>query len=246
MFGLNKKHTRGLASFVSLGLVLGCLSWFSGGVTHSAGSLSPYLTAAASMEASVFDERRERRLKEKASLKHRSLKMDRARARNEREYDRKVGERILDILSRYRTGLKKKSDDKIPGWILAQSKRYGYDPLFLTALIITESSFNNWAVSHRGAVGLMQLLPGTGKAMARETKQPWRGTSTLHDPEVNIALGSYYLNKLKRRFGDLNLALEAYNHGPTRLDSYLKRGYAPSRYSKKVLKIYEMIHFEPA
>ena len=129
--------------------------------------------------------------------------------------------------------------------ILEESKIYDYDPLFLTALIITESSFNSKARSNKGAIGLMQIIPRTGAALALEKKIQWRGNPTLYNPQTNIALGAYYLKKLHKRFGDLNLALEAYNHGPTKLAKYLKRGYQPRRYSKKVFKIYEMIDFEP-
>jgi len=50
---------------------------------------------------------------------------------------------------------------------------------------------------------------------------------------------------LVSRFGDLKLALEAYNHGPSRLSRYLRKGYQPERYSKKVLKNYRKIRFQP-
>ena len=246
MFRLDKKYKQGLVSLFPLCLVLGLVGFFSGEVPHTAGHLSPYLSAVHQIEDTAFRNLNDQRRRENSYLKNRSLKMDRARKQNERAYDEKVRQKILQILSRYNTGLKKNRDRKIPDWILIQSKRYGYDPLFLTALIITESSFNNWAVSHRGAMGLMQILPGTGRAMARETKTKWKGKSTLHDPRINISLGSYYLNKLRRRFGDLKLALEAYNHGPSRLEGYLKRGVKPHTYSRKVLKIYELIHFGPA
>jgi soluble lytic murein transglycosylase len=92
----------------------------------------------------------------------------------------------------------------------------------LTAIIITESSFNKRARSNRGALGLMQIRPATGKQLATEVSVQWRGAPSLYDPETNIALGAYYLNKLFLRFGDLGLALEAYNHGPSRLKGYLK------------------------
>ena len=134
---------------------------------------------------------------------------------------------------------------RVPGWILAESKKYGYDPLFLTALIITESSFYNWAKSKRGARGLMQLKPATAVALASETSLNWKGTRTLYDPKKNIALGAYYLNKMVARFGNLSLALEAYNHGPSRLRKYLRKGYQPKRYSRKVLKNYKKISFQP-
>ena len=101
---------------------------------------------------------------------------------------------------------------------MAESQKYGYDPLFLTALIITESSFYNWAKSNRGAHGLMQLKLATAVEVASETHLKWKGTPTLYDPQKNIALGAYYLNKMVTRFGDLTLALEAYNQGPLAIE----------------------------
>ncbi|MBT5471837.1 MAG: lytic transglycosylase domain-containing protein [Nitrospina sp.] len=163
----------------------------------------------------------------------------------EQVYEDRVRIRIGEVISKYYTGLDEKNDVRIPEWILLESKKYGYDPLFLTALIITESSFYNWAKSNRGARGLMQLKPATAIALASETRLKWKGTRTLFDPEKNIALGAYYLNKMVARFGDLTLALEAYNHGPSRLSKYLRKGYQPKRYSRKVLKNYRKIRFQP-
>jgi soluble lytic murein transglycosylase len=149
--------------------------------------------------------------------------------------------RILEVVSGYKTGLDRDYLHRVADLIIEEGKKYGYDPLFLTALIITESSFYNWAKSNRGALGLMQIRPQTGVAMATEVQLKWRGNSTLYDPGSNIALGTYYFNKMVLRFGDLHLALEAYNHGPSRLTKYLKRGYQPKKYSRKVLANYQKI-----
>ncbi len=159
-------------------------------------------------------------------------------------FDKKITEKILNVIDKYRTGLKEKDKIKITQAIMKQSRIYGYDPLFLTALIITESSFRNWAKSPVGALGLMQIRPRTGKALAREINLPWKGKDTLFDPVKNIALGSYYLDKLLTRFGNLDTALEAYNHGPTRMSRYVRRGKQPIKYSSKVFTIYNGIRFE--
>ena len=146
--------------------------------------------------------------------------------------------RIAQQIAQYETGLKTSYIDDLPELIIHESKKYGYDSLLLTAVIITESSFNNWARSNRGALGLMQIRPATGKELAAEVSVQWQGTPSLYNPETNIVLGAYYLNKLYLHFGDLGLALEAYNHGPSRLKGYLKKGYRPTRYSRKVFKHY--------
>ena len=149
--------------------------------------------------------------------------------------------RIAQQIAQYKTGLEASHIDDLPELIIHESKKYGYDPLLLTAVIITESSFNNWARSNRGAHGLMQIRPATGRELAAEVRVQWQGTPSLYDPETNITLGAYYLNKLFLRFGDLGLALEAYNHGPSRLKGYLEKGYRPKRYSRQVFKKYSSL-----
>ena len=156
----------------------------------------------------------------------------------EQVFERSIKDRVAQQILLYKTGLKISHINNLSGLIVHESKKYGYDPLLLTAVIITESSFNNWARSNKGALGLMQIRPATGKELAAEVSVQWQGTPSLYNPETNIALGAYYLNKLYLHFGDLGLALEAYNHGPSRLKGYLKKGYRPTRYSRKVFKHY--------
>ncbi len=207
--------------------------------------LSPYNSAAVQFEENAF-------VKIVALAKQQSLTEEQKRIQAKEaerifqlNYEKRVMDKIRQVISNYQIRMDPKHIQQIPESILAESKIYDYDPMLLTALIITESSFNNKARSKKGALGLMQIIPRTGAALAMETKMNWKGSPTLYNPQVNIALGAYYLNKLHNRFGDLNLALEAYNHGPTKLAKYLKRGYQPRRYSNKVLKIYAMIDFEP-
>ena len=185
--------------------------------------MTPYNSAIAALEdrkfTKVFRERNQQRLL----------------------YERKVKERILKVAAKYKTSLNLEDLVTVSNNILSESRKYGYDPLFLTALIITESSFNNHARSRKGALGLMQIIPQTGHAIAKETNLEWYGKKTLFDPESNIVLGTYYLDKLVQRFGDLSLALEAYNHGPSQLKKYLRKGRQPKRYSRKVLTNYHKI-----
>ena len=156
-------------------------------------------------------------------------------------YEKSLKNRITQLVSSYKTGLKKEHLDRLPDQIIHESKKYGYDPLFLAAVIITESSFNNWARSNKAALGLMQIRPATGRELASEVSLQWEGNPTLFDPKTNITLGAYYLNKLVLRFGDLGLALEAYNHGPSKLNHFLENGYRPKRYSQKVFRHYSSL-----
>ncbi|WDT82573.1 MAG: lytic transglycosylase domain-containing protein [Candidatus Manganitrophus sp.] len=121
-----------------------------------------------------------------------------------------------------------------------ESRRYGFDPELIIAVISTESSFYNWAISPKGAVGLMQIIPTTGKQVAEMNNIVWHGKDPLFDPFLNIRLGIHYLWMLYLKFGDIHLALTAYNHGPGKVIRWLKAGETiPTRYSEKVLSYYE-------
>lgn len=98
----------------------------------------------------------------------------------------------------------------------------GLDPAWVFALIRAESAFQSDARSHADAYGLMQLLPGTGKQMARELGITWNGTGTLLDAHTNIRLGTRYLAQQATRFGSSPwLASAAYNAGPAPVQRWL-------------------------
>jgi len=85
-----------------------------------------------------------------------------------------------------------------------------------------ESLFMRDVRSSAGAIGLMQLMPATGRTVAREIKLPYSGLNTLTDPDKNIRLGTSYLAKMADRYGGNRvLATAAYNAGPHRVDRWL-------------------------
>lgn len=148
--------------------------------------------------------------------------------------------KILEILSRFETGLERKQEEKLAAFIHQESRRYGFDPELIIAVISTESSFYNWSISPKGAVGLMQIIPTTGKEIAEMNDIVWRGQDPLFDPFLNIRLGIHYLWTLYLKFGDIHLALAAYNQGPGKVVQLLKAGEAiPTVYAEKVLDYYK-------
>jgi soluble lytic murein transglycosylase-like protein len=114
--------------------------------------------------------------------------------------------------------------------------RHGVEPELILAVIHIESGYFNFARSHVGALGLMQLMPATGRMLARESGVAWSGPEDLFDPALNVALGTRYLAELRDRYGDWDHALAAYNWGPGAIDRRLARGDGlPSRYRRQVL-----------
>lgn len=86
----------------------------------------------------------------------------------------------------------------------------------------SESLFMRDVRSSAGAIGLMQLMPATGKKVAREIKLPYSGLDTLTNPQSNIRLGTTYLGQMAERYGGNRvLATAAYNAGPHRVDAWL-------------------------
>jgi soluble lytic murein transglycosylase-like protein len=114
------------------------------------------------------------------------------------------------------------------------------EPNLLRAVIVVESGFNSRAVSKRGAVGLMQLMPATASRF---------GVFDLYDPKENVHAGASYLKFLMDRFGhNVRLALAAYNAGEEAVDR--NGGQIPPfsetmAYVPKVLRIYRMLTEQP-
>ncbi len=139
------------------------------------------------------------------------------------------------------------SGDHYDPLLLARSAQY--DPIIekaaeyasiesnlLRAVIVVESGFNSRAMSKRGAVGLMQLMPETASRF---------GVSDRYDPRQNVLAGAQYLRFLMDRFGsNVRLALAAYNAGEQAVDR--SGGQIPpfsetQAYVPRVLKIYRML-----
>jgi soluble lytic murein transglycosylase len=98
--------------------------------------------------------------------------------------------------------------------VRAGAKAAGVDPAFAYAIIRAESAWMSDARSAADAYGLMQLLPGVGKQMAREAELPWSGATGLFDPSYNVRLGTRFLGQMAGKYqGSPWLASAAYNAG---------------------------------
>jgi soluble lytic murein transglycosylase-like protein len=91
------------------------------------------------------------------------------------------------------------------------ARAHNVDPLLVQSVIQVESNYNHYAVSPKGAEGLMQLMPGTARML---------GVSNSFDPAENIEAGVKYLRYLQSVYQDDRLALAAYNAGPKAVDRY--------------------------
>lgn len=101
------------------------------------------------------------------------------------------------------------------------ARAYSLDPTLINGVIWVESRFDPRAQSRGGARGLMQLMPATGRELAKRMGEPAR----LGDPDFNVRAGSYYLYRMLQLFnGDVNLALAAYNAGPGTIKKRVSRG----------------------
>jgi hypothetical protein len=125
-------------------------------------------------------------------------------------------------------------------YISDYSNQFKVDPWLVLAVIRVESYGNPVAVSYANARGLMQIMPGTGRYIAKKLGEPWKGISSLFDPETNIRYGVYYLSELlKWANGDIRRALAAYNGGPGNVKRYGEARY--EEYTRMVFKHYRQI-----
>ncbi len=112
--------------------------------------------------------------------------------------------------------------------ISRHAKNQNLKPAMVFGLIRQESVFNELAGSHVGARGLMQIMPATGRRIARELGVKWRSASSLYEPETNLKFGTYYYKKQLDKFdGQLALAAAGYNAGPHRVKKWRPKKSMP-------------------
>jgi len=105
-------------------------------------------------------------------------------------------------------------------FVTKYSADYGVPEYITYSVIKTESSFKSNAVSHAGAVGLMQIMPDTFKWIAEKLGEVY-SEGLLYDPETNIRYGTYYLAYLYSEYGNWDTVFAAYNAGIGRVNGWI-------------------------
>ena len=143
------------------------------------------------------------------------------------------------------SGLPDRQQRRIAIAIVREARQNGLDPLLVVALIKAESSFDNYAQSKVGAMGLMQVMPQTGQWISSLRGKRLVKKSHLFDSELNLEIGTAYLADLIRRFGSLDAALVAYNAGPGAARRILADRAARARflggYPRKVVREFQRL-----
>lgn len=107
-------------------------------------------------------------------------------------------------------------------YVEVYSEKYNLDPHLVYAVIKAESNFIENAESHKGALGLMQIMPSTAEWIAEYIGMSGFSKETLLSPKINIEMGCWYLNNLSMEFnGEMDLILAAYNGGRGNVNKWL-------------------------
>lgn len=124
------------------------------------------------------------------------------------------------IIEKIEFSVYKKPEEYVP-YVSMYSEKYDVPEHIIYSVIKAESGFDELAKSSAGALGLMQMMPGTFEYLASSHFGENCIPSNLYDPEISIKYGTYYLSYLYERYGNWTLAFAAYNAGPGNVDEWL-------------------------
>ena len=146
----------------------------------------------------------------------------------------------------------KKDAGKLTNAILMESRKYGFDPLFLLAVMQTESGFEPHIVGSFGEIGLMQVKPDTAEWIAKKSHIRWKGAESLKDVATNVKIGSAYFAFLRDRFSkESRHYITAYNMGPGNMNKAMRQNRTPVEYLTRIMGNYNKLvaalpsHFSP-
>jgi soluble lytic murein transglycosylase len=150
---------------------------------------------------------------------------------------------VFELTKRFLSKAHKRHAKKIAKSMISEARRYGFDPLFVMAVIQNESSFNPEMVGDVGEIGLMQVRPTTARWIADLYKIEYRDEKALFDPSVNIKLGVALMDKLRDQFdAHSRLYISAYNIGATKVRSLIEEDRTPREYVVAVMRRYLAIY----
>lgn len=127
--------------------------------------------------------------------------------------------------------------------IVRESDKYGFDPIFVLAVIQNESRFNPEMRGMHTEIGLMQVKPTTAEWIAKKLSLKYQGEKTLLDPVQNIKMGVAFLSVLRDQFDSHSrLYISAYNMGARRVRQIVSEDKMPKEYVQAVMKRYVAIY----
>ena len=154
-----------------------------------------------------------------------------------------VTEFVQETVKRFLPLAYKKNSKKIATALLNEAEKRKLDPIFLMAMIQNESSFNPKMKGSFGEIGLMQVKPSTAKWIAKTHHLPYKGASSLYDPETNIRIGTALIYKLRNQFDSQSrLYVSAYNIGATKVRSMVLDKKVPKEYVMAVMRRYVALY----
>ena len=133
------------------------------------------------------------------------------------------------------------------------SEEFGVEDSLVASVIYEESRFNPNSNSHKGAVGLMQLVPETAEYISKKLKDKGFDSTKIADVDQNIRYGTYYLKYLDDKYKDSDRVLAAYNAGEGNVDRWISEGDYQIKFEetrnfvdrvKKSKSIYEKLYFK--
>jgi soluble lytic murein transglycosylase len=133
--------------------------------------------------------------------------------------------------------------ERISRALIHESTKYQFDPVFIMAIIQTESKFNPLTRGRFGEIGLMQVKPDTAAWIAKKYHLTWSGEKTLENPVANIRIGMAYMAYLRNHFdGVSNKYVSAYNMGPRNVKKLFAHKVRPKEYSLRVMQNYKDLY----
>ncbi|RME57638.1 MAG: lytic transglycosylase domain-containing protein [Candidatus Dadabacteria bacterium] len=174
---------------------------------------------------------------QEASLLRRSLNNSAYRQEASGKSLKKASATVISSRSNLIYSILREKDSGLLNAILYYSRKYNLEPTLVISIIEAESRFNPYAVSAKGAVGLMQILPSTAEYISKKYSIPWRGRSGLFNPSYNILIGCAYLHYLMKKFNqNLKYTLMAYNWGPSNTKKMIKKLKSPPSTTKAYVR----------